>query len=425
MIKRLLFTFLLVQILTNGSFSQPSIEQSISVTGESIKTLENKKDIYHVRNQFFREQMIEEAIFDAIEQVAPIHFSSMIQHVQSSTSVEKSFEEVYEDYLSSTLTRYNVQWHRTSGYKFARMEGKTWKCRVEGEIISIDGEYPDTVHQVKIPGESQDYFITRKSFNIVHINAGENKGIRLGDEFVAWRYKRKRTINGYNFVAKPAGLIKITNIDERFCVGRIVKGMYGVHTSQQVSRVNFKAYRLGLEYRLSGSYEQVNTTEFGEKESTTNIISHSLFLYYNSLFSRFGFRLGLEVFDVDKKSYIHEFSSRMADTSTYVFYPKISLNYSIGLIPDVLYLQPEISGGYLFFEEGSELLFDCCDNPWGADVMIEGGILAVFRFGCFDISGGITYKYANDYPELSNYYPHVGLGFNFTRYSGRAIREIH
>ncbi|MFP4471922.1 MAG: hypothetical protein ACLFPE_14665, partial [Bacteroidales bacterium] len=278
-----LFVLSFIICATQISYAQ----KSVLVVGESRKTLNNNKDVYHKKNREIREKMIEEAIFDAIEKGANKRFKSIIEHVHYSNTVEKSFEEVYEDFLSSTCTEYDVEWRRTSSYKFARLEGKLWKCEVEGEVRNITSS--STVPITKTPDRDLNYYITRKSFNIVHINAGKDKGVVAGDKFVAYRHKKKKTINGYNFVPKPVGLISIINSENRFSEGRIIKGIYGVKESQQAIKTNVKSYRLGLEYQFGGSYEQVNTTEYGEKESTINSKTHSLYFYYTSYVSRMGF----------------------------------------------------------------------------------------------------------------------------------------
>ncbi len=401
---------------------KPVFPQSeMRVTGESIKIIGNKKDIHHKRNKEYRIEMIEDAVFDAIERGANIRIQSMINHVQYSSSASASFEEVYEDLLSSSLSQYNVEWRRTSNYEFERVEGKKWKCRVTGIVLNHETDPKNQDFDIK---KDDHYFtITRKSFNTVHINAGTNDDIKMGDKIVVYRHKKKKTINGYNFVEKPVGYVTIFDTYDNYSRGHIVKGIYGVKETWRAKVTDFKAYRLGLEYQLAGSYEQVNTTELGEKESTINSKSNALYFYYSSLVSRVGFKLGMEVIDVSKQTASDNESILSTDTSAYVFLPKFNLNYSIGLIPDFLYLVPGASAGYVFFESGKEEIFDPCNKPWNANVTLEGDLSAHLRLRAFDIIGGITYKYINDYPELTNYYPHAGICVNFVRYGRRGIQE--
>lgn len=393
-------------------------EEVTPVVGEAIMPLNNKKDIYHKRNKEAREKLIQLATFDAIEKGAALKVSSIIKKGDISTTVSQSFEEVYEKYVSSQLTRYNVLWTRTSSYKFARLDGKKWKCIVEGEVRNL--KMDEVKPEQEEPDQDLNYFITRKSFKTVHLNAGKNKGITVGDKFIVYRHKKKKTINGYNFVPKKVGFVTVSNVDDRFSVGKIMRGIYGIKEGQQASKMDFKTYRIGLEYQLSGSYEQVNTTDLGDKESKVNTKSHALYLYYSSYLSRWGFKFGLEVLDTDKDSIVLE-NDVTTSYSAYSFLPKFNLNYNIGIIPDLLYITPNASIGYLFIENGKEHVFEKSGKAWNADVVFEGDVSAHFRVGAFDFIGGVSYKYINDYEELTNFYPHVGIWINFVRYGKRGV----
>jgi hypothetical protein len=393
--------------------------QTLEVTGVSIKMLDNKKDIYHKKNKKVRQEMINEAVFDAIDLGASKRVSEEVERYQFSNSVSQVFEEYFDDYLSSSLIKTNVEWTRTSDYKFARIEGKNWKCEVTGHVRNLsDGDGGSA--SVK-PKSGSEYYITRKSFNIVHINAGSDEGVEIGDKFLAFKYKRKKALTGINMKPKIVGLITVTSTEDSYSEGRILRGIYGVRESHQAKKYNFKKFRSGLEYQLAGSYEQVNTTEFGETESTVNSTTHSLFYYYYSYISRMGFKLGLEMMDIKKAYPATELYPYETDSSAYVFNPKFNLNYSIGLIPDFLFVVPNASIGYLFFENGKEEIFDRVGKAWDADVVLEADISAHLRLRSFDLVGGITFKYINDYPELKNYYPHVGIAYNFVRYAKQGL----
>lgn len=396
--------------------------QSFDVTGTATKILDNKKDIYHKKNKKARQEMINEAVFDAIDKGASKKISEEVERMQFSNSVSQVFEEYFDDYLSSSLIKTNVEWTRTSDYKFARVEGKKWKCEVTGRVRNITGGSGSPSTQR--PKTTDECYITRKSFNIVHINKGSDDGIMIGDKFIAYKYKKKKAITGINMKPKVVGFITITGTEGSYSEGRIIKGMYGVREAHQAKKYNFKKFRSGLDFQISKSYEQVNTTDFGETESTVNSTSFALHYFYYSYISRLGFKLGLEVFDIDKTYPSAEENIDEADSSAYAFLPKFNLNYSIGIVPDILYLVPNVSIGYLFVENRKEELFNEPAKEWGADVVIEGGISAQLRLRSFDLIGGITYKYINDYPELSNYYPFVGISYNFVRYAKNGLKEV-
>lgn len=392
------------------------------VTGESTKILTNKKNIYHHKNKFAREEMIREAVLDAIEKGAPETIIRKVDHKHLSASLGQSYEEVFEEYVSRLLIEQHVEWRRTSSYQFAAVDSikKMWICVVEGEIRSVKSgvEPPDPIDRNNT-SNSLNNFITRKSYNVIHLNAGENKGVIKGDEFVAYRNKRKKTNSGANWIPKKRGFIVITNVYDNFSVGRVIKGVFTTHESQQAAKIDFKTTRLGLEYRLSSSHEQINREYnllgIDDTIASLNTYTHTLYFFQYGLVSHTGFKLGFEVYDTETKL---EGSDSLI--SGYCFVPKIDFNFAFGLVPDFLYLQPSVALGYLFTdieEDNRELHFGEPDKKWGANVVLEADVSVHLRLWHFDIIGGVTYKYINDLPDLENFYPHVGLSYNFVRYA--------
>ena len=183
--------------------------------------------------------------------------------------------------------------------------------------------------------------------------------------------------------------------------------MIGVHEAQQLNIEDFNIHRDGFEYRLSGSYEQINITEFGDTTSAINTVTHTLLYFHQSYLSRLGFKLGLEVFDVNFEE---------QDTSIYLFTPKINFNIFLGVFPDFLYLVPSISIGYVIgnFDQ-KELYFTKPSQKWGVDLLLEYELGVHIRINKFEIISGVTFKYVNDIPQLNNFYPFVGISFNFNR----------
>ncbi len=425
--KKLFFaaSFLFSIFFAGSLSSQTANYGPIKVAGESTMILNNKRDIYHEKNSTVRQKMIEKAVYDAIEQGTKQKISSIEEHMQYSNSVSHSFEDVFEDYLSSSLVQRNVEWVRTGNYKFVRVENekgdktRKWKCMVEGTVTNLD---PNKLNpSTEKPRTGNDYYITRKSYNIVHINAGSDDNIQIGDKFVAFKYKGKKALTGINMKAKAMGLISITNVEGNYSEGRILRGIYGVKEAHQAKKYNFRKSRSGLEYKWGSSYEQINTTDIGDLESSLNTTSHSVYFYYFSYISRVGFKLGGSYYDINKKYTIPNQSDYKVDSTAVAFSPEFNLNYSIGLVPDFIFLVPNASLGYLFFMDSKESILDKPDGAWDVNVMVEADMSVHLRLWSFDFIGGIAYKYINDYPELSNFYPHFGVAYNFVRYAKKAL----
>lgn len=388
------------------------------VTGETTEYLDNTKDIYHPKNRHYREQMIEAAVMDAIEKGSLEKISVTIDHTQINSSNSQSYEEVFEELVSKSLIEQHVEWRRTSSYMFDRdtENKKKWICMVEGEIRSVEGNYKPSETSNNSISNSLNNFITRKSYNIAYLNAGKNRDVKEGDKFVTYEKKRLKNVGGAYWIPKNKGYILVTHVYDRFSKGRIIKGFFSTHESQQAAKLEFKTKRIGFEYMLSSSQEQVsreyNIFNISDTLASLNTLTHTFYFFHYGLQSRTGFKLGFEIFD--SKLNFDE-SDSTAKIMSYV--PKIDLNFAIGLVPDFLYLQPSAAIGYLFTDdEEKETFFGSVDNPWGADVLFEADLSLHIRLSHLDIIGGVSYKYIHDLPDLENFYPHIGISYNLVRY---------
>lgn len=384
--------------------------QNNIMTGEAIKWTKNKRDIYHPKNEGLRKELINEAVMDAIER-GGIREVKLTDVWNMSSTKEKSFEEVYEDYLSISLQKLNVEWRRTSNYVFTLIGNKNekkWKCEVEGEIRNLTLSEDTTSDWGKSSTINND-IITKKNYNLIYINSGNEDSVTTGDKFIIYRQKRIKTVNGFHLVPKQVGYATIKNAHPKFSQARVLKGTYSVRESQLVKKADFKTTRFGLEYQLSSSYEQINSTEYGFKESSINTVSHSIFLSRYSYLSRTGFKFGVEFMDT-------EITKAERDTSTYIFIPKFNWYFSVGLVPDLLYLNPGFSVGYMFVNFTDKThFFDDPNKKWGNEFVLEAGLNANLRIKFIDLYGGLSYKYINDYQELKNIYPYIGIMINFVR----------
>jgi hypothetical protein len=405
-------TYLFLGIMMFCGLSFVEVDAQKAVTGQAVRYVNNRRDIYHPRNENKRKELILDAVKDAIERGASIN----VGHVEIrnfNSTLEKSFEDVFDDFVSQNLQHYNVKWNRTSNYNFTLIEPKTWKCEVNGEVSNVDLGNIEPI----LPRKIQSIYITRKSYNVVYLNSGTEDGVEAGDKFVVYRHKQKKAVTGYHTVPKQVGLITIKTPHKRFSEGRIIKGIYNVRESQLVKKADFRTSRFGLEYQLSGNNEQINSIGLIENNSTLNILSHSIFLSHYSYKSRTGFKFGLEVLDT-------EISRNEINESVYLFVPKFNWFFSIGLIPDILILSPGFSIGYMLSDKNeiSDYL-SLSKKNWGADIVVETGIGAHVRIKFVDLIGGINYKYANDYQELKGFYPFAGVKFNFVNYKSKKITD--
>ena len=413
--------FLFVQL----AFQMISQAQT-KVTGQSVKIINNKKDIYHEKNTLVREEMIKEAVLDAIKH-APEKISVSTQQFQYNSSKDKSYEEVFEEFIAKTLIENNVEWQRTSSYKFARddTDKKKWICTVEGIITPVksNSTLPEAPADYKTTSNSLNNFITKKSYNIVYLNAGKNKDVKKGDKFIAYNEKQIKNNTGSYWEPKKKGYIVITRVHKRYSKGKIIKGVFFTHVSQQAAKQDFKTIRVGFEYRFSSNLEQLNKEwdplTLKDTTAETNSFIHTLYFFRYGMKTHRGFKIGLDIYDTETALTGDEVDSTVKATC---FVPKIDFTYAFGLVPDFLYLQPAVSLGYFFTNTtNKQLFYDYKTKMWDFDIVMGADVSLHLRLAQFDIIGGVSYKYLHDYPNLSNYYPHIGISYNLVRYAPDGI----
>jgi len=134
------YFFLGIMMFCRLSFVEVVAQKSY-VTGQAVKVVKNRRDIYHPRNENARKELMRDAVKDAIEKGEIINMVGVETRELSGSKLEstreKSYEEVFDDYVSQNMKHYNVKWSRTSNYNFTLIEPKKWKCEVNGEVSNL------------------------------------------------------------------------------------------------------------------------------------------------------------------------------------------------------------------------------------------------------------------------------------------------
>jgi hypothetical protein len=323
---------------------------------------------------------------------------------------------VFEAYDSKTRISQHVKWQRKGSFVIERdkFEHKQWNCSIEGVVTSIPITDDDEPGEIGV-AKSKENHIARKKHNIVYIWKSKESSVSKKDKYLAYDIKKLKTSSGSISVTKPKGLIYVTNVSKDRFKGRILKGVYKTHKDQPVAKVDFQTKRKGLEYQFAGSFENINNqVQLVDVDDTSAVVdsyTHTLYFFNYSLVKRTGFKLGFEIYDTQTRL---EQSDSLITGLCYV--PKINLNFSIGLVPDFLYLRPGGSIGYVFTGGNDAMYQDPDKDPIGANVVLEAEISAHLRLWRVELVGGVTYKFIYDLPHLTNYYPHVGISYNFIKY---------
>lgn len=399
--KAIYFLFGLI-LLALSSNAQKLVE------GNSVRIIDNRKDIYHDKNELHRKILIKEAILEAIEKGADISVKNLISYNVESVSID-NYEQHFDNFVSKTLQEYHVTWKRTSQFTFSRdnKKKKKWYCTVTGEVANIEFEASDFDENGNyiINGtleNSTSFYITRKSFGKVHIDAGFKDGIRKGNKLIAYKYLNKKSLAGFNVIKKPKANIYITEVGDDYSLGEVVKGYYRQLKRNEVEYGIFKLNKGGLKYELFLQEEELNLTRLGiDKEVSLDIIGHAFSFTHWSYLSKWGVEIGGDFLGL-----------RTAELSDVAINAKIGAYRNITLLPELLYIQPKIHLGYMFVNLGEEL-FDITKDD--IPLTFEGKIGALLTLYSVDFSAGMSYRYVNTIGDLSNFYPYFGIGYNLYR----------
>ncbi len=378
------------------------------VEGSAVRIIDNRKDIYHDKNELHRKILIKEAILEAIEKGADISIKNLTSYNVESVSID-NYEQHFDNFISKTLQEYHVTWKRTSQFTFSRdqKKKKKWYCRVMGEVTNEDFEASgfDDNGNSTINGSSRNttaFYITRKSFGKVHINAGFKDGLRKGNKLIAYKHLQKKSLVGYNSIKKPKAHIYITEVGDDYALGEVVKGYYRQLKRNEVEYGIFKLNRGDLKYELFLQEEKLNLTTLGvNKEISLGITGHTISFTHWSYLSKWGIEIGGDFLDL-----------RTSELSDIAINVKLGAYRNIAILPELLFIQPKVHLGYMFVNL-NENLFDITDED--VPLTFEGKLGVLLMLYSVDFSAGMSYRYVNVIGDLSNFYPYFGIGYNLYR----------
>jgi len=397
-VYRLPFFAILICVFTAGI-----AQERYAVEGEAVRYVKNRKDIYHPKNDLDRRLLIKQAIIDAIDRNAKITVSGLTQYNVKEVNTD-DYEENLDEFVSSTLQQYNVSWQRTSPYIFSRdpAKKKKWHCKVKGTIGNLEVAPVDQEENLIPELGYQSIFISRKSFDKVHLSAGANRGLRPGDKFVVRKYRNKQSLVGHNMLTKEKAQIYVTTVGEDFAVGKVVKGFFRPLLKEDVYRDDFPVIRSGIKYELYIHEEELGITKLGPDPTTIKVTSHYLSYFHWNFVNRFGFELGSDFMRIVRNDGVTDVG----------FNPKVGAMYNLGIIPEVLYFSPKMYLGYAFFNNNEEI-FET--NEATGNVTYEAKLGLTLRLFFLDFHGGMSYRYVLHNEKVTNFYPYFGIGVNLNR----------
>lgn len=372
--RKLVFIGILTLALTN-------LQAQETTEGRSIRQFTNGKAIHHPLNKDAKYKLMQEAVFDAIEKGAAVKISVSTYNKVSDGGTQA---EHFDRFISTTAREYGVAWQRTSDYEFKLIGKRLWECRVNGLVTKSEFDGVNLGEDKDVLDLKKTITITKRGLNKVHLNSSE--GIYAGQLVGVTKDVRQRVLNDYDSYKKTKALIYITNVEQDFAIGRIVKGFYGVRVGDEVAINHYKKVRMGfkLEYAPTTRYNSMNS-----------YISASLFT--DSYVSRWGFNLGGDLL------FHKQTSSEPAGT---LVIPHMGASYRIPILPDLLFLIPEFNAGYAFdaktFETQSAVL-----NP---------KFFVAVRLKFLELMAGANYKlFISEFTEQSGAFPIAAVRFNLNK----------
>jgi hypothetical protein len=378
------------------------------VEGNAVRIIDNRKDIYHDKNELQRKILMKEALIDAVEKGANISVKNLISYNVESISID-NYEQHFDNFVSKTLQEYHVTWKRTSQFTFSRdsKQKKKWYCRVMGEVKNeefVAKDYDDKGNST-INGEyhnSTAFYITRKSFGKVHINAGFKDGLRVGNKLIAYKHVNKKSLLGYNDIKKDKAHIYVTEVNNDHAVGEVVKGYYRQLKRNEVEYGIFNLNKGTLRYELFLQEEKLNLTQFGiDRPVSMDITGHSLSFTHWDYLSKWGVEAGADFLGL-----------RTSEVNDIAINVKLGAYRNITILPELLYVQPKVHLGYMFANLGEEL-FELTEEDIPFSVEVKAGVL--LSLYSIDFSAGMSYRFVNVLGDFTNFYPYFGIGYSLYR----------
>jgi hypothetical protein len=378
------------------------------VEGNAVRIIDNRKDIYHDKNEFQRKILIKEALIDAVEKGADISVKNLISYNVESVSID-NYEQHFDNFVSKTLQEYHVTWKRTSQFSFSRdsKQKKKWYCRVMGEVKNevfvakkINEDGTSTINGDNY--NSTAFYITRKSFGKVHINAGFKDGLREGNKLIVYKQVSKKSLAGYNNIKKSKAHVYVTEVNDGYAVGEVVKGYYRQLKRNEVEYGIFSLNKGTLRYELFLQEEKLNLTQFGiARPVSMDITGHAFSFTHWDYLSKWGAEFGVDFLGL-----------RTPEVNDIAINVKLGAYRNIAILPELLYLQPKIHLGYMFANLGEEL-FELTEDdvPFSVELKV-GALLSLYSI---DFSLGMSYRFVNVLGDFTNFYPYFGIGFSLYR----------
>ena len=357
--------------------------------GSASRQAHNKRDITHRSNAELRELLMQEAVNDAIDRVAPIEVRSVTKHQVGERRRDKR-STFKENFQQKSSQRTNVRWLRTSAYDFQQNVPRKgwWTCTVQGTVQPMDGGMSSPLSIV----EAESFIVdSRKGAQVRVELMNPPKGIDVGERLESFSERGKRT-----------GQAVVTAMDADGFSARILRGRWSVRPGDQMEQGTFPLLSGGFRVRGGTNapwpYRPAGTASDQANESI--VVQGLIFEFYErSLLKQWELHGGVELMRTNDS------------IAANVFTLYVGAARPITLIPEFLQLVPSIDIG-MVLSGGTVSL--------GAlPVFAVGSLEAQFQLGAVELSGGVRYRAMLTDSPFAGPMVTVGIGLDLYRVLGK------
>lgn len=337
-------------------------QKTMPTTGKALLDIGNGRDIQDIRNDESRSRLMQAAVLDAIERVASID----IQVITSmrSTEVRGTSSIMFtEQYMNEMLESYHVRWQRTGDYAFQRdnRNRRVWICSVAGTVEQL--QMPAMAEPPQRKEERSRPYVQARRGGTVYLGEGAPGVFRAEERYEVLRLKGRSTDKsiGRVVVREPTGELPAT--------ARIVAGRYAIKERYTLRPASFPIIRGGLHLSYFQTLASLDRDELG---SQAPVSGYSFDYFEHSLLDGLGITLGLDLI-VDQPSdsvLLQSIAVRLGGSA------------QLPLIPEVLYLRPIVSVGYVQPHQAYRL---------NGQVLVQGQLDLRLNLGPLDLFAGGRY----------------------------------
>ena len=364
-------------------------------TGHAARLATNRLDIQHRRNDALRRQLMQDAVQDAIERVAPVEVRS---NTHAAVHERRSNERTHftDDFEQRTVQRSRIAWQRIGDFQFQRdpQRYRQWICTVSGTVRGLPVPVEFDTERLALAMDRP--MVTRKRGATVQLSLDGLDKPKPGD--VLESHRPARTAQGDAGVPRVTGQLVVTEVNDRSATARVVRGYWTARTKDAVRKGHGGILRGGVQLHYTTDAGTMLPAA-GEGRPSRPVQALSVAFFEHSLLQRWEVSMGVEAIS----------DPIPGGNPLLSFLPHVRVGRPFALVPEVLYLTPSVGGGYGVLSS----VYPAAERalPFFADGLLELSL----RLGAVEVHAGARHRIMLGNEHLSGTRPTVGLRLDLYR----------